>query len=1604
MRKKRFLAACLAASMVFNLTLNDMTVLAARENVTPGEYIISKNCPVYASSAKQDGSYAVDGDETTRWESDFTDNEWIYVDLGKECQITGLRLLWEGAYAKEYSIEVSNDEMNWKLLQDVKDSNGGEDTFDLEAEARYVRISCHKRAMEQYGNSLFELQVFGLDGMVQPDPDYGTNLALNKTIEASSIDDAWWVKSDQDVWADNAVDGNASTSWHSRHENNQWVVLDLEQSYNIGRVLIDWGGDMAQSFDVQVSDNKKDWTTVYRELNNHPGDANIGGLDVNGRYVKLNLYGGYTGLWINGFSINELSVYERQAGDTKKTYPIQELTTATTIEVPGSDATYMEGELNYLRAKTPYYKEDDLTAPLASNDWWQSALINELGNMLVAVPLKAKNTKTGVGILTMTDGWLSTDDTYQQGDLFSTRAESQIDLYVGVEPMNTTQVYDKVAGYGDYHVTTNLYDAKGLSMTTTFVKGSPYIYTEVPQDRDMVINANYITKIVNDKGNDILQANGDIYTGDHIAIEITDADNKEKTKTSKNYYCINVPEGTTFKKVGNKLKLAINGEKYMSVATMPDLKAGTIDEYYQHGYAFVTGTKATYEFNEDTNVITTYYTVTTDLKREGFSDQTFQYLMPHQWKKSDEHKDDPVICTSARGDMKRHIGNIFSTKDYFYGIVPQFTTPQNDEYSNEAMLSYLAGLDKSTSGDYASLVGTDAYWQGKNLQPLAMGVIAADQIGQLEYRDEFLSRLRYILEDWMTYSGSGDNTAFYYDQNWGTLYYKDSEFGANAGISDHHFTYGYMIFSMTVLAAYDDDFYEKYKNMIDLIVRDYASPYDDDSMFCRFRSFDPYEGHSWAGGYADNDDGNNQEAAGESLFGWVGEYLWGVRSGNKDFRDAAIYGFTTEMNAIKNYWFNYDGDNWVDGYPTTITGQVYGANYFYGTFFDGNPTSVFGIHWCPVSEYLTYYGMEQDAIRNMYEGLLKDIKGQQEKREKSMAERGLQEGDKDAPAKVKTTASDWQHLFYPLLSQYDPDEALAELEILEKSEYTFSEIEGFNSYWFMQNMKDLGVRTDEIYAAGGVSATVYKNRDGKTYQAIVWNPSKKPLEVTFKNKANEIVGSATVAGGALVRLDPMVSGQAQAATATFSVDSGVYDTAQFVKISSKTDGAEIHYTTDGSVPTIDSPVYSERIPVTADTTIKALVTKAGYIDSAISSVNIKMVQNADTTGVNIAKGKTATASSENGTDVAGNAVDGDADTRWQAAQDDNGEYITVDLGEVHTINKVKLSWEPSYASQYEIQVSTDDKNYDTVVVKKNSIGKYETVPFDLVNARYVRIKCIERAMAYGVSLYEIGVYEANQVETPQFEQKSGTYDGNTVINIASATPGAVIRYTTDGSEPNENSTLYMPGFSIGENMTIKARAFKTGMTPSGVATETYEINNGTPVDYTEDYYDENNEYYVKSEQQTVEEEELAGQTGGVTTDSSPTAYLTDPDVNLAYKANVVVSSTAEHEAKNITDGNINTPFATNFDEMDGWVYIDFGEEKTFDIVDIYWAAATTNNTYKLQTSNDAKAWTDVYNHEKSDTAHDFIKLNQPVTARYVKMQGINCPQYGYNLREKFVWM
>ena len=139
-------------------------------------------------------------------------------------------------------------------------------------------------------------------------------------------------------------------------------------------------------------------------------------------------------------------------------------------------------------------------------------------------------------------------------------------------------------------------------------------------------------------------------------------------------------------------------------------------------------------------------------------------------------------------------------------------------------------------------------------------------------------------------------------------------------MNDHHFHYGYFIRAAAEIARRDQSWAAdaRWGGMVKLLIRDVVSPDRDDALFPFLRCFDPYAGHSWASGHARFADGNNNESSSEAMNAWSGVILFGAATGDTALRDLGIYLFTTEMNAINEYWFDVHGENFPTNYPASV--------------------------------------------------------------------------------------------------------------------------------------------------------------------------------------------------------------------------------------------------------------------------------------------------------------------------------------------------------------------------------------------------------------------------------------------------------------------------------------------------------------------------------------------------------------------------------------------------------------------------------------------------------------------------------------------------------------
>ena len=360
------------------------------------------------------------------------------------------------------------------------------------------------------------------------------------------------------------------------------------------------------------------------------------------------------------------------------------------------------------------------------------------------------------------------------------------------------------------------------------------------------------------------------------------------------------------------------------------------------------------------------------------------------------------------------------------------------------------------------------------------------------------------------------------------------------------------------------------------------------------------------------------------------------------------------------------------------------------------------------------------------------------------------------------------------------------------------------------------------------------------------------------------------------------------ATPTFSPAAGTYSEAQNVTINCTTQGATIHYTLDGTNPTLNSAIYSTPIAISQTTTVKAMAVKQGMTNSAVATATYTIQQTSSLTTINeiwdLAEsvGTTATQASVTFNNwyvsgvKGGQAIITDGQYGFVIYQNSHGFNAGDKLNGTVTCNV--LLYQNHYAEITGVHASDltvtpnqempmlnttigtlSLRNYGTPIdlgtltydgSKFNDESGAQITPYNNFNLNPNPVNSLAANTQYNVKgVYIVYWQNGNPVQqvaprsaddfeeytssetvaTPTFSPAAGTYHEAQNVTIACATQGATIHYTIDGSDPTVNSTTYSNPIAVSQSTTVKALAVKQGMTNSAIATAVYTIEDGPSV-------------------------------------------------------------------------------------------------------------------------------------------------------------------------------
>ena len=392
--------------------------------------------------------------------------------------------------------------------------------------------------------------------------------------------------------------------------------------------------------------------------------------------------------------------------------------------------------------------------------------------------------------------------------------------------------------------------------------------------------------------------------------------------------------------------------------------------------------------------------------------------------------------------------------------------------------------------------------------------------------------------------------------------------------------------------------------------------------------------------------------------------------------------------------------------------------------------------------------------------------------------------------------------------------------------------------------------TDVARVSGGLHHSIAMTTDGSVY---AWGD----------NTQGQLGDGTTVD-----RLTPVKISEGddwRVATPTLSPNGGSFQVDQSVVVDDLTPGATIRYTTNGSDPTESDPVVAAGGTVLVDRgmTLKARAWKAGMPESGVASTVFAMT--VPTPAVSPTWGTFNVPQTATVTCALAGAQIHYTRTGLDPTPSDpvvaSGGTIAVNWSQTLKARAFRDGWADS---------GTNSQPY-TLVVGAPSLtpgaGSYGTAPAVTVATTTPAATLnytldgrepsaadpvvasggallVDRSLTLRVKGHRSGWTDSSvasasyylstgAVAAPTLSPGPGSYVGPQAVSVWSGTPGAAIRYTTDGSEPGPTSPLYVGPVTLDTTATLMAKAFRADLVPSPTTSGAYTIDNpgavATPV-------------------------------------------------------------------------------------------------------------------------------------------------------------------------------
>ncbi|ODQ47462.1 hypothetical protein PICMEDRAFT_15412 [Pichia membranifaciens NRRL Y-2026] len=359
------------------------------------------------------------------------------------------------------------------------------------------------------------------------------------------------------------------------------------------------------------------------------------------------------------------------------------------------------------------------------------------------------------------------------------------------------------------------------------------------------------------------------------------------------------------------------------------------------------------------------------------SKKVLQWFLPHQINSMDQSMrsslaDGLSLDSTCKGSMSAFLIQKFIMVEQLPPEELKFD-PWSDVngvkgYSDNAksVLSKVA-QEEIQSFDVVNESDTDSmYTAGKILDKGAFILYVAAFV--LQDDDLTLAMLGKMKQAFSRFIENRQKAPLCYENNWkgivSTSGLNDGNFYCDFGncfYNDHHFHYGYHIHAASLVALVDTQYGDgnwvnTARPWIETLIRDICNPNSKDMYFPVFRSFDFFNGHSFANGLFAHGDGKDEESSSEDYHAYYGIKLWATVTNNIQLLTVASLILSIEKRAMDLYML-YRNDNKVmppNFIRNKVSGILFENKVDHATYFGMNKEYIHGIHMIPLTPMSNY--------------------------------------------------------------------------------------------------------------------------------------------------------------------------------------------------------------------------------------------------------------------------------------------------------------------------------------------------------------------------------------------------------------------------------------------------------------------------------------------------------------------------------------------------------------------------------------------------------------------------------------------------------------------------